>query len=145
MTQTHALHYVDINGDGQKDLVTGKRWWAHGPGGDDNPSAIPVIIWFEIRRKEKTSPEFIPHVIGESAGSGIGTQFAVTDFDGDKIPDIPVEQKGTNVLLQRRKVIAIPAAQPHRYAPPIWSALHRRAISAAVVNGPTLRRTVPPD
>ena len=57
----------------RKDLVTGKRWWAHGPGGDDNPSAVPVVIWFEIHRKEKTPPEFIPHIIGESAGSGIGT------------------------------------------------------------------------
>ncbi len=103
VTQTHALHYVDINGDGQKDLVTGKRWWAHGPTGDDNPSAIPVIIWFEIHRKEKMPPEFIPHIIGESAGSGIGTQFTVTDVDGDKIPDIVLSnKKGTNLLLQRR-------------------------------------------
>lgn len=103
VSQTHALHYVDINGDGQKDLVTGKRWWAHGPGGDDNPSADPVVIWFEIERKEKTPPKFTPHVIAESSGSGIGTQFTVTDFDGDKIPDIVLSnKKGTNVLLQRR-------------------------------------------
>src|SRR5262245_36501022 len=34
MSQTHALHCVDIDGDGLKDLVTGRRWWAHGPKGD---------------------------------------------------------------------------------------------------------------
>ena len=27
VSETHALHCVDINGDGLKDLVTGKRWW----------------------------------------------------------------------------------------------------------------------
>ena len=31
LSQTHALHCVDINGDGLKDLVTGRRWWVHGP------------------------------------------------------------------------------------------------------------------
>jgi hypothetical protein len=25
-SETHALHCVDINGDGMKDLMTGKRW-----------------------------------------------------------------------------------------------------------------------
>ena len=39
VSQTHALHFVDINGDGLKDLVTGKRWWAHGPKGDADPNA----------------------------------------------------------------------------------------------------------
>src|SRR5262249_24737216 len=41
VSQTHALHLVDINGDGLKDLVTGKRWWAHGPHGDADPNAPP--------------------------------------------------------------------------------------------------------
>src|SRR5262249_47861808 len=36
-SQSHALHFVDINGDGLKDLVTGKRYWAHGPKGDADP------------------------------------------------------------------------------------------------------------
>ena len=35
-SQTHGLCMVDMDGDGLPDLVTGKRWWAHGgndPGG----------------------------------------------------------------------------------------------------------------
>src|SRR5260370_42123355 len=92
-----------MNGDGEKDLVTGKRWWAHGPHGDDFPNVAPVIVWFEIHKKKGEAPQFIPHLISESLGTGIGTQFLVTDFDGDKIPDIVLSnKKGTNVLLQRR-------------------------------------------
>jgi FG-GAP-like repeat len=103
LSQTHALHYVDINGDGEKDLVTGKRWWAHGPGGDDYPSVEPLVVWFELHRRKGAPPQVIPHMILESLGSGIGTQFMVTDFDGDKLPDIVLSnKKGTNLLLQRR-------------------------------------------
>lgn len=106
VTQTHALNFVDINGDGTKDLVTGKRWWAHGPKGDANPNADPVVVWFEITKTKGQPPKFTPHVIGESTGSGIGTQFLVTDFDGDKLPDIVLSnKKGTNLLLQRRSAV----------------------------------------
>ncbi|MFN0055534.1 MAG: FG-GAP repeat domain-containing protein [Planctomycetales bacterium] len=106
VTQTHAMHFVDMNGDGVKDLITGKRWWAHGPKGDldADPNADPVMVWIEIRKAKGKPPEFTPHVIGESTGSGMGTQFLVTDFDGDKRPDIVLSnKKGTNLLLQRKK------------------------------------------
>ena len=42
-SQSHALELVDINGDGLKDLVTGKRFWAHGPNGDINPNDPAVV------------------------------------------------------------------------------------------------------
>jgi len=103
VTQTHALNYIDIDGDGTKDLVTGKRWWAHGPNGDldASPNADPLIAWFEVKKSKGKPPTFTPHVIAESTGSGIGTQFLVTDVNGDKKPDIVLSnKKGTNLLLQ---------------------------------------------
>lgn len=103
VTQTHAMNYIDINGDGTKDLVTGKRWWAHGPKGDVNPNDTPVVIWFEIQKTKGSPPKFTPHVIAESAETGIGTQFLVTDFNGDNAPDVVLSnKKGTNILLQQR-------------------------------------------
>ncbi|MBT4864164.1 MAG: VCBS repeat-containing protein [Planctomycetaceae bacterium] len=102
-SQTHALHFIDMNGDGQRDLVTGKRFFAHqgnDPGGKD-----PVVMyWYELKRKKGSAPTFIPHEIAAGRDTGIGTQFRVTDFNGDKRPDIVLSnKKGVNVLLQNPK------------------------------------------
>jgi hypothetical protein len=100
-SQSHALHLVDINGDGLKDLVTGKRWWAHGPNGDIAPNDPAVLYWFEAKRGKDGMTSFIPHQIDND--SGIGTQFVVEDFNGDKLPDIVVSnKKGVFVFEQVR-------------------------------------------
>ena len=49
-TQIHALDLVDMDGDGLKDIVTGKRFWAHGPEGDPEPNAPAVLYWFRLTR-----------------------------------------------------------------------------------------------
>ncbi len=91
VSQTHALHFVDVNSDGLKDLVTGKRWWAHGPRGDADPSAPPKLFWFEARKGSDGLTSFTPHEIDDA--SGIGTQFWVGDINGDKLLDIAVANK----------------------------------------------------
>lgn len=101
-TQTHALNYADINGDGTKDLITGKRFYAHGPGGDEDPMGEVVMYWYEIQKTKGQPPKFIPHKIEEGTGTGVGTQFQVIDFNGDKKLDIVLSnKKGSNVLLQK--------------------------------------------
>lgn len=91
VSQTHALHCVDINGDGRKDLVTGKRWWAHGPKGDADPNSPPKLYWFEAKKGSEGLIRFVPHVIDDD--SGIGTQFVVTDVNGDKLLDVVTANK----------------------------------------------------
>jgi hypothetical protein len=100
VSETHALHCVDINGDGLKDLVTGKRFWSHGRNepGADGPA---MLYWFEARKGGDGLTTFLPHVIDDD--SGIGTQFVVADVNGDKLPDVVVSnKKGTFVFEQVR-------------------------------------------
>jgi hypothetical protein len=90
-SQTHALHFVDIDGDGLKDLVTGKRWWAHGPKGDIDPNDPAKLFWFKARKSRDGLTTFEPRPIDND--SGVGTQFTIADVNGDKAPDIVVANK----------------------------------------------------
>jgi VCBS repeat protein len=102
-SQSHAMQYVDINGDGQRDIVTGKRYFAHN--GNDPGDYDPVVmVWYEVKRAKGSPPRFIRHEIVEGRDTGIGTQFEVTDVNGDGLPDIVLSnKKGVNILMQRRR------------------------------------------
>jgi hypothetical protein len=100
VTQTHALELIDLNNDGLKDFVTGKRYWAHGPKGDLNPDDPPVINWYELKRGGG-KVEWTRHEIDRD--SGIGTQFLVTDVNRDRLPDIVTSNKhGVRIIFQTR-------------------------------------------
>jgi hypothetical protein len=99
-SQMHGVDLVDINGDGLKDIVTGKRFWAHGEHGDKEPNAAAVLYWFELRRDKEKGAKFIPHLIDND--SGVGTQVTAVDLNGDGIPDVIVSnKKGTFIHLSQ--------------------------------------------
>jgi hypothetical protein len=100
VSQMHAFELVDMNGDGLKDILTGKRFWAHGPSGDKEPDAPAVVFWLELRRDEQGNATFTPHLIDDD--SGVGTQVATTDLNGDRRPDVIVgNKKGVFVHLSQ--------------------------------------------
>jgi hypothetical protein len=101
VTQTHSLNLVDMNGDGLKDFVTGKRYWAHGPKGDVRPDDPAVVLWFELQR-EGGKPVWTAHEIDHD--SGVGTQFEVADVNQDGLLDVVTSnKKGTYYFEQVRE------------------------------------------
>jgi hypothetical protein len=102
-SQSHSMALADINGDGLKDFVTGKRFWAHGPSGDVNPGDPAVVYWFELQRNGR-DVKWIRHEIDND--SGVGTQFVIADINRDRLPDVVTSnKKGVHVFLQQKPAV----------------------------------------
>ena len=91
MLRRHALDLIDIDGDGLKDLVTGKRFWAHGPEGDPDPNGPAYLYWFKLTRPEKGKAEYIGNMIDNN--SGVGTEVIAGLVTNPKYPDVVVGNK----------------------------------------------------
>ena len=91
-SQLHSLSLIDIDGDGLKDIVTGKRFWAHGKdGGDPDSNGAAVLYWFKLVRSSGGKAEFIPHLVDND--SGVGTEVTTGFVSNKKFPDIVVGNK----------------------------------------------------
>ena len=111
--ELHALDLIDIDGDGLKDIVTGKRWWSHGAEGDPDEHSKPYLYWFRLVRSTE-GVDFVPHLIDDD--TGIGVQVVAGDINGDRHPDVVVSnKKGTAVLLQQRQKVS--EAEWHKAQP----------------------------
>lgn len=104
-SQLHALDLVDMDGDDLKDIVTGKRFWAHGPTGDAEPTAPAVLYWFKLVRHEDKTVDFVPYLIDDD--SGVGTQVVAGKINKDDLPDVVVgNKKGVFVLIHQKKNVS---------------------------------------
>ncbi|MFP6673565.1 MAG: PVC-type heme-binding CxxCH protein [Pirellulaceae bacterium] len=111
-TEMHSVHLVDIDGDGLKDIVTGKTFWSHHR---QSPlwDAGAVVYWFRLERTD-AGVDWVPNLA--DADAGIGRQIVVSDINQDDIPDIIVGgMKGCSILTQSRERVSDQrwrAAQP---------------------------------
>jgi hypothetical protein len=101
-SELHALALVDMDGDGLKDLVTGKRFWSHGYEGDPDRNNTAVLYWFKLVRGAGKTAAFVPHQIDDN--SGVGTQVVAASVSDSKFPDVVVGNKrGTFYLRHTAK------------------------------------------
>lgn len=104
-SELHSVNVADIDGDGVKDILTGKTYYSHHKG---SPmwDAGAVVYAFKLGRGPdaggKVVPQFTPYKIdGES---GIGRQLSVADVNGDGKPDVIVGgMVGCSVLIQTKE------------------------------------------
>jgi putative membrane-bound dehydrogenase-like protein len=121
-SELHSVALTDIDGDGLKDIVTGKTYWSHHR---QSPlwDAGAVVYWFQLVRGpaggastegSATRVDWVPRQIDGEAG--IGRQICVADVTTNGLPDIIVGgMKGAHVLKHSRSVVTKEqwrAAQP---------------------------------
>jgi hypothetical protein len=88
-SQSHALLLADIDGDGQPELITGKRYRGHS--GHDAGSFDPLVVYYyKINRK---TGEFTRYPISVNGTAGVGTQIIAEDLDGDGDIDLATAGK----------------------------------------------------
>jgi hypothetical protein len=99
-SQAHALALADIDGDGQPELLTGKRYRGHN--GHDPGSYDPIVVYYyKINRQ---TGEFTRYAISLNGTAGVGTQFIVADLDGDGDVDIATAGKSGVHFFENLKI-----------------------------------------
>ncbi|HEX4229329.1 MAG TPA: VCBS repeat-containing protein [Bryobacteraceae bacterium] len=105
-SQVHALKLVDLDGDGQPELLVGKRYRGHN--GNDPGSYDPLVVYYyKIDRKTGTFTRYPVSVNGTAAA---GTQFITADLDGDGDMDIAAAGKTGVHLFENLQINKVPRA-----------------------------------
>ena len=105
-SQVHALKLVDLDGDGQPELLAGKRYRGHS--GNDPGSYDPLVVYYyKIDRKTGTFTRYPISINGTAAA---GTQFVTADLDGDGDLDIATAGKTGVHFFENLKINNVPKA-----------------------------------
>ena len=97
-SQGHSLAWDDVDNDGQPELITGKRYYAHS-GKDAGANDEITIQYYDWKRENGTWAKNIVSTAPAGQGPGIGLQIRVHDLDDDGWKDIVVPGKsGTHII-----------------------------------------------
>jgi hypothetical protein len=106
-SQVHALRLADIDGDGQMELLAGKRYRGHN--GKDPGSYDPLVVYYY--KIDRSKGEFTRYPVSIGGTAAAGTQFIVQDLDGDGDLDIATAGKTGVHFYENLNVNKVPAAQ----------------------------------
>ena len=96
-SQPHSLAMADLDGDGQAELITGKRYYAHN-GKDPGGEMPPVLFYYKW---DRAAGRFVRFTI-DRGRVGTGLQIRTGDLDGDGRRDIAVAGKSGTWLMFNR-------------------------------------------
>ena len=98
-SQAHAMTLMDLNRDGQPEIVTGKRYMAHNgrDPGEREPLGVYWYEWLTVNGRL----EWKKHIIDYSSRAGGGMQIPVIDIDGDGDLDVVTAGKSGLFLFEQ--------------------------------------------
>ncbi|WP_086543028.1 FG-GAP repeat domain-containing protein [Algoriphagus antarcticus] len=95
--QTHATVMADLNGDGDLEMISGKRYLAHN-GNDAGDGDTPYLFYIEFT--PTIEPFFLEHIIDNDSGAGLN--ITVEDMNKDQKPDIVIANKNGIFLFENQ-------------------------------------------
>lgn len=97
-SQSHSSALIDLSGDGNPDLIVGKRFFAHNDTYNDPGAHDPAVLyWFE--HTPGNEPFFKGHEIDNDSGSGLN--IITQDITKDNATDIVISNKKGVFVFER--------------------------------------------
>ena len=97
-SQGHTLAWDDVDNDGEPELITGKRYYAHS-GRDAGARDDITVQFYNWNSKTKAWTKHLISTATAGEGPGIGLQIRVADLDNNGWKDLILPGKsGTHII-----------------------------------------------